>query len=62
MFVKFTGTDRLPTVVNASQITFVSEVEAGTRIRFGEGRTVTVIEPLEEVLMRLDRTRQLPLE
>ena len=62
MFVKFTGTDRLPTVVNASQITFVSEVEAGTRIRFGEGRSVTVIEPIEEVLSRLDRTRQLPLE
>jgi hypothetical protein len=62
MFVKFTDTDRLPTVVNASQITFISEVAAGTRIRFGEGRTVTVIEPIEEVLTRLDRTRQLPIE
>ena len=62
MFVKFTSTDRVSTVVNAMQISFISSVEEGTRIRFGEGRSVTVIEPMEEVLARLNRTQQLPLE
>lgn len=62
MFVKFTGTDRVGTVVNAIQITFISPVDEGTRIRFGEGRSVTVVEPIEEVLDRLNRTRQLPQE
>jgi hypothetical protein len=32
----------------------------GTRIRFGEGRSVTVIEPMDEVVERLNQTRQLP--
>jgi hypothetical protein len=62
MFVKFTSTDRVPTVVNAIQISFISSVEEGTRIRFGEGRSVTVVEPMDEVLDRLNRTQQLPLE
>ncbi|MBH0112909.1 hypothetical protein I5E68_08085 [Novosphingobium sp. YJ-S2-02] len=57
MFVKLTGTDRTPTVINASQVTFISEVNAGTRIRFGEGRSVTVVEPLAEVMNRLDHTQ-----
>ena len=60
MFVKFTSTDRVPVVVNATQVTFISAVEEGTRIRFGENRSVTVVEPMEEVLDRLDRTQQLP--
>jgi len=60
MFVKFTSSDRTPVVVNATQVTFVSLVEIGTRIRFGEGRSVTVVEPMDEVLDRLNRTNQLP--
>ena len=60
MFVKFTATDRVPVIVNAAQVTFISEAEHGTRIRFGVDRSVTVIEPLSEVLNRLDRTGQLP--
>lgn len=56
MFVKFTNSDRVATAVNASQVTFISPVSDGTRIRFGEGRSVTVIEPLEEVIDRLNRT------
>ena len=55
MFVKFTCADRVPTVVNAAQVTFISSTEDGTRIRFGEGRTVTVVEPIDEVLERLNR-------
>ncbi|WP_126174181.1 hypothetical protein [Altericroceibacterium xinjiangense] len=62
MFVRFTAPDRVPTVVNASQVSYVSEVEGGTRIRFGEGRSVTVVEPLDEVFERLNRTQQLPME
>ena len=62
MFVKFTCTDRVPTVVNAAQVTFISSVEDGTRIRFGEGRSVTVVEPMDEVLDRLNRTQSFPLE
>jgi len=60
MFVKLTGADRTPTVINASQVTYVSQVTEGTRIRFGEGRTVTVVEPLEEVMDRLNRTQSFP--
>lgn len=60
MFVKFTSADRVATAVNASQVTFISSVTEGTRIRFGEGRSVTVIEPMEEVIDRLNRTMQFP--
>ncbi|AIT79895.1 hypothetical protein [Novosphingobium pentaromativorans] len=60
MFVKFTATDRVPAIVNASQVTFITPVEEGTRIRFGENRTITVIEPMDEVWRRLDQTGQLP--
>lgn len=62
MFVKFVSADRVPTVVNASQVTFISSVSDGTRIRFGEGRSVTVIEPMDEVIETLNKTRQLPQE
>lgn len=61
MFVKFTATDRAPVIVNAAQVTFITEVEEGTRIRFSENRSVTVIEPLPEVMDRLDHTGQLPV-
>ncbi|MCW1429831.1 hypothetical protein [Novosphingobium sp. JCM 18896] len=60
MFVKFTSVDRVVTAVNASQVTFISSVTEGTRIRFGEGRSVTVVEPMEEVIDRLNRTMQFP--
>lgn len=60
MFVKFTGADRVPVAVNAAQISFISCMEDGTRIRFGEGRSVTVVEPLDEVMDRLNRTAALP--
>lgn len=60
MFVKFTNTDRVPVAVNAAQISFISCMSDGTRIRFGEGRSVTVVEPLDEVMERLNLTRQLP--
>jgi hypothetical protein len=60
MFVKFTGADRTATAVNAAQVTFISQVTEGTRIRFGEGRAVTVIEPLEEVMERLNHTLSFP--
>ncbi len=62
MFVKFISSDRVETAVNAAQVTFISSVTDGTRIRFGEGRSVTVIEPMAEVIERLNRTRQLPAE
>lgn len=62
MFVKFISSDRVETAVNAAQVTFISSVTDGTRIRFGEGRSVTVIEPMDEVIERLNRTRQLPPE
>lgn len=62
MFVKFISSDRVETAVNAAQVTFISSVTDGTRIRFGEGRSVTVIEPMDEVIERLNRTRQLPAE
>ena len=60
MFVKFVSTDRVPTVVNAAQVTFISSVSDGTRIRFGEGRSVTVTEPMDEVLDKLNRTQSFP--
>ncbi|MBO9574436.1 MAG: flagellar FlbD family protein [Sphingobium sp.] len=60
MFVKFTSTDRVPVAVNAAQISFISSVSEGTRIRFGEGRTVTVVEPMDEIIERLNRTNALP--
>jgi len=56
MFVKLTATDRTATLVNAKQVTFVSSASDGTRIRFGQGRTVTVVEPIDEVLERLNFT------
>lgn len=56
MLVKFVSADRVATAVNAAQVTFISSVTDGTRIRFGEGRSVTVIEPLDEVIERLNRT------
>jgi hypothetical protein len=56
MFVKFTSSDRVATAINAGQVTFISQVTDGTRIRFGEGRSVTVVEPLEEVVDKLNRT------
>ncbi|WP_336966730.1 flagellar FlbD family protein [Sphingobium aquiterrae] len=60
MFVKFVSADRVPVVVNAAQISFISCVSDGTRIRFGEGRSVTVTEPMDEVIERLNHTQQLP--
>jgi hypothetical protein len=60
MLVKFTGADRVATAVNAAQVSFISSVTDGTRIRFGEGRSVTVVEPLDEVIERLNRVLQLP--
>ncbi|WP_313809120.1 hypothetical protein [Sphingobium sp.] len=54
MLVMFVGADRTETAVNAAQVTFVSSVTDGTRIRFGEGRSVTVIEPIAEVMERLN--------
>lgn len=62
MFVKFTSSDRVETAINAGQVTFVSSVTDGTRIRFGEGRSVTVIEPMDEVIERLNRTLLVPAE
>ncbi|MGK2908374.1 MAG: hypothetical protein ACSLE1_00985 [Sphingobium sp.] len=55
MIVTFIGTDRSETAVNAAQVTFVSSVTDGTRIRFGEGRSVTVTEPIAEVVDTLNR-------
>ncbi len=60
MFATFIGTDRLETVVNAAQVTFVSSVSTGTRIRFGTGRSVTVTEPIAEVAETLNRTMREP--
>lgn len=55
MLVKLTSSDRVATAVNAAQVTFISSVTDGTRIRFGEGRSVTVIEPMDEVIDRLNK-------
>jgi hypothetical protein len=60
MFVKFVSADRVTTAINASQVTFISQISEGTRIRFGEGRSVTVVEPMDEVIDRLNRTMQFP--
>ncbi len=60
MFVKLVSADRVPVAVNAAQVSFISSVADGTRIRFGEGRSVTVVEPMDEVIDRLNQTRQLP--
>ena len=60
MFVKFISADRVATAVNAAQVTFISSVSDGTRIRFGEGRSITVVEPMDEVIDRLNRTVQFP--
>ena len=62
MFVKFTSSDRVPMAVNAAQVTFISSITEGTRIRFGEGRSVTVVEPMDEVIDKLNKTRHFPLE
>ncbi|MEY2942064.1 MAG: hypothetical protein RLY97_78 [Pseudomonadota bacterium] len=62
MFVKFISADRVATAVNAAQVTFISSVSDGTRIRFGEGRSVTVVEPMDEVIEKLNATRALPVE
>ena len=56
MIVMFVGTDRSEVAVNAAQVTFISMVEEGTRIRFGEGHSVTVTEPIAEVVETLNRT------
>jgi len=56
MIVMFVGADRAEVAVNAGQVTFISSVEEGTRIRFGEGRSVTVTEPIAEVVETLNRT------
>ncbi len=58
MLVKFTSSDRVFTAVNATQVTFISSITEGTRIRFGEGRSVTVVEPMDEVIERLNRVLQ----
>jgi hypothetical protein len=55
MLIKFTSSDRVVTAVNAAQVTFVSSISEGTRIRFSEGRSVTVVEPMDEVVERLNR-------
>jgi hypothetical protein len=55
MIVMFVGADRAEVAVNAAQVTFISMVEEGTRIRFGEGRSVTVTEPIAEVVETLNR-------
>lgn len=55
MLVMFVGTDRTQTAINPTQVTFVSSVSDGTRIRFGEGRSVTVTEPIDAVLDSLNR-------
>ncbi|WP_221792503.1 hypothetical protein [Aquisediminimonas sediminicola] len=60
MLVTFTSTDRVETAINAAQVSFVTPVSDGTRIRFGEGRSVTVIEPLAEVVELLNRTLRGP--
>jgi len=56
MIAVFIGADRSEVAVNAAQVTFISSVQEGTRIRFGEGRSVTVTEPIAEVVETLNRT------
>ena len=50
MIVMFVGTDRTQTAVNPAQVTFVTQVSDGTRIRFGEGRIDAVIDSLNQAL------------
>ena len=56
MIAMFIGTDRSELAVNPTQVTFISSVTEGTRIRFGEGRSVTVTEPIAEVVETLNRS------
>lgn len=56
MLVMLTSVDRVETAINAGQVSFITPVSEGTRIRFGEGRSVTVIEPVAEVVELLNRT------
>ncbi len=56
MLVMLTSVDRVETAINAAQVSFITPVTDGTRIRFGEGRSVTVIEPVAEVVELLNRT------
>ena len=56
MLVMPTSVDRVETAINAAQVSFITPVTDGTRIRFGEGRSVTVIEPVAEVVELLNRT------
>jgi len=60
MLAKFIGTDRVEVAINAAQVTFVTPVSDGTRIRFAAGRSVTVTEPLAEVMESLNRTLRAP--
>ena len=55
MIAMFIGTDRSELAVNPTQVTFISSVTEGTRIRFGEGRSVTVTEPMAEVVDKLNQ-------
>ena len=55
MLVMFVGSARTQTAVNPAQVTFVTQVSDGTRIRFGEGRSVTVTEPIAAVLDSLNQ-------
>jgi hypothetical protein len=55
MVVVFTAVDRTETAVNALQVTYVTPVSDGTRIRFTEGRSVTVVEPLAAVVEALNQ-------
>jgi hypothetical protein len=54
MIVMLTSADRTEIAVNAAQVTFISSVSEGTRVRFGEGRSVTVIEPMAAVVEALN--------
>ena len=56
MLVMLTSVDRVETAINAAQVSFITPVTDGTRIRFGEGRSVTVIEPVAEVVELINRT------
>ena len=56
MIAMFIGTDRSELAVNPTQVTFISSVTEGTRVRFGEGRSVTVTEPIAEVVETLNRS------
>jgi hypothetical protein len=55
MVVVFTAVDRTETAVNALQVTYITPVTDGTRIRFTEGRSVTVVEPLLAVVEALNQ-------